>query len=160
MFSERKKLLTSETTLLERAAGLGQVIRKHCPRSPYCENAHPTYVVIVRAIIRDHGHDIFTRIQTFLQVLVAPQKKKLLQMYAFTGEKMLHLKDFNLPEVALCMARDEEFVCLGLAPSSGGSGEGRYIMLNIVDGKVSKSVSLLKTSQTHGVLIFLAFRTP
>ncbi len=70
---------------------------------------------------------------------MAPQKKKLLQMYAFTGEKMLHLKDFNLPETALCMARDEEFVCVGLSPSSGGNGEGRYIMLNIAEGKVSLS---------------------
>ena len=38
-----------------------------------------------------------------LQILVAPQKRKQLQLYALSGEKMVHLKDYNIPEPALQM---------------------------------------------------------
>ena len=65
---------------------------------------------------------------------MAPQKRKLLQMYALTGDKLIHLKDFSITEPALCLARDDESVCAALTPSGG---EGRYIVLNIVEGKVS-----------------------
>ena len=65
---------------------------------------------------------------------MAPQKRKLLQMYALTGDKLMHMKDFPIPEPALVLSRDDESVCAALAP--GGSGEGRYMVLNIAEGKV------------------------
>ena len=65
---------------------------------------------------------------------MAPQKRRLLQMYALTGDKLMHMKDFGIAEPAVVLARDDESVCAALAP--GGGGEGRYIVLNIVEGKV------------------------
>ena len=65
---------------------------------------------------------------------MAPQKRRLLQMYALTGDKLMHLKDFSITEPALVLARDDESVCAALV--SGGGGEGRYIVLNIAEGKV------------------------
>lgn len=47
----------------------------------------------------------------------------------------MHMKDFSIAEPALILARDDESVCAALAPGGGG-GEGRYIVLNIVEGKV------------------------
>lgn len=46
----------------------------------------------------------------------------------------MHMKDFNIAEPALVLGRDDESVCAALAP--GGGVEGRYIVLNVVDGKV------------------------
>ena len=66
---------------------------------------------------------------------MAPQRRKLLQIYSLTGDKLVHLKDFNIPESALLMARDDESVCVALS-SSGG--EGRYILLNVLEGKVGQ----------------------
>lgn len=69
-----------------------------------------------------------------MQIIVAPQKRRLLQMYALTGDKLMHMKDFSVAEPALILARDDESVCAALVP--GGGGEGRYIVLNIAEGKV------------------------
>ena len=55
-------------------------------------------------------------------------------MYALSGDKLVHMKDFSIPEPALVLARDDESVCAALA--AGGSGEGRYMVLNIAEGKV------------------------
>lgn len=85
-----------------------------------------------------------------LQIIVAPQRRKLLQMYALTGDKLIHLKDFPIAEQALDLARDDESVCAALAP--GGSGEGRYMVLNIAEGKVNVCPFQLH-SNTH--IIFL-----
>ncbi len=63
-------------------------------------------------------------------------------MYALAGDKLLHVKDFSIVEPAVVLARDEESVCAAVA--SGGGGEGRYIVLNIVEGKVSLSSCLYK----------------
>lgn len=70
----------------------------------------------------------------WIQIIVAPQKRRLLQMYALTGDKLMHMKDFSISEPALVLARDDESVCAALV--SGGGGEGRYIVLNIAEGKV------------------------
>ena len=55
-------------------------------------------------------------------------------MYTLAGDKLLHLKDFSIAEPAVVLARDDGSVCAALAPGSGG--EGRYVVLNIVEGKV------------------------
>lgn len=57
-------------------------------------------------------------------------------MYALSGDKLVHMKDFPIAEQAVVLARDDESVCAALAP--GGSGEGRYMVLNIAEGKVGK----------------------
>lgn len=72
---------------------------------------------------------------------MSPQRRKLLQLYALTGEKLIHLKDFSIPEPALCLARDDDSVCASLSSSSGG--EGKYIVLNIAEGKVGRIASWL-----------------
>lgn len=64
-------------------------------------------------------------------------------MYALAGDKLVHMKDFPIAEPALVLARDDESVCAALAP---GGGEGRYIVLNIVEGKVNYT-TLLCTHQ-------------
>lgn len=48
----------------------------------------------------------------------------------------MHMKDFNIAEPALVLARDDDSVCAALA---SGGGEGRYIVLNIAEGKVCVS---------------------
>ena len=48
----------------------------------------------------------------------------------------MHIKDFSIAEPAIILARDDESVCAAL--SSGGGGDGRYIVLNIVEGKVER----------------------
>ncbi len=68
-------------------------------------------------------------------------------MYALTGDKLVHMKDFPIAEPALVLARDDESVCAALAP--GGGGEGRYIVLNIVEGKV---VTIIPCTINHGTL--------
>lgn len=35
--------------------------------------------------------------------MVSPQRKKLLQLYALSGDKLVHLKDYSLPETAVLM---------------------------------------------------------
>lgn len=55
-------------------------------------------------------------------------------MYALSGDKLVHMKDFSIAEPALVLARDDESICAALSP--GGGGEGRYILLNIAEGKV------------------------
>ena len=37
------------------------------------------------------------------QIVVSPQRKKLLQLYALSGDKLVHLKDYGLPETAVLM---------------------------------------------------------
>ena len=34
---------------------------------------------------------------------MSPQRKKLLQLYALSGDKLVHLKDYSLPETAVLM---------------------------------------------------------
>ncbi len=71
-------------------------------------------------------------------------------MFSLAGDKLVHLKDFSISEPALCMARDDESVCVALSSSSGG--EGKYIVLNIVDGKVSPFLCLLHELTTSSLI--------
>ncbi|KAL5479964.1 hypothetical protein EMCRGX_G023570 [Ephydatia muelleri] len=74
------------------------------------------------------------------EILIAPQKKKIIQLYVFTGgekgggvEKLVSVKDINVPDVVLCMARDGDHVCMALQGSQGG--EGRYIVMDMSNGE-------------------------
>ena len=40
--------------------------------------------------------------------MVSPQRKKLLQLYALSGDKLVHLKDYSLPETAVLMVSNVE----------------------------------------------------
>ena len=40
------------------------------------------------------------------QIIVAPQRKKQLLMYALSGERMVHIKDFNIPEPAMMLVTE------------------------------------------------------
>ncbi len=37
------------------------------------------------------------------ELILAPQRKKLIQQYALSGDKMVHLKDYPLPDTAVTM---------------------------------------------------------
>ena len=54
------------------------------------------------------------------QIVVSPQRKKLLQLYALSGDKLVHLKDYGLPETAVLMVSNVEGKVGG-----GKRGEGR-----------------------------------
>ncbi|XP_064384439.1 transforming growth factor-beta receptor-associated protein 1 homolog isoform X2 [Halichondria panicea] len=69
------------------------------------------------------------------ELILAPQRKKLIQQYALSGDKMVHLKDYTLPDPAVTMARDGGSVCVAVSPS--GQDDGRYVTVNIHEnGKI------------------------
>ncbi len=37
------------------------------------------------------------------EIIVGPQRKKLIQHYALSGDKMVHLKDYSIPDPAVTM---------------------------------------------------------
>lgn len=73
------------------------------------------------------------------EIIVAPQRKKQLLMYALSGERMVHIKDFNIPEPAMMLARDDGAVCAAIL--SSGQQKGKYIIVNIYDS--GKTIELL-----------------
>jgi hypothetical protein len=65
------------------------------------------------------------------EVIVAPQRRKQIQQYMLSGERLVHIKDYSIPEPAQIMARDGNSVCVALSGQ-----DGKYVIINIHEGNM------------------------
>jgi hypothetical protein len=71
--------------------------------------------------------------RTGTEVVVAPLKKKIVQVYSVAEDKFTLLKQVDIPDVATSMSRDGSFVCMAVSSPQQPS-DGKYLIVDITNG--------------------------
>ena len=77
------------------------------------------------------------------QIVVSPQRKKLLQLYALSGDKLVHLKDYSLPETAVLMVSN-------VKGKMGGGKRGESERREEREGRREESEGVREESEKRG----------